>query len=78
MKLPGTKTAIIIASALLMVGCSKSRKYEVHLYKQLEAGGRIATFDSDYPGMAEENCRIFADLHEKAYGIRLTCSQEKY
>jgi len=78
MKLPGTKAALIIATALLLVGCSKSRKYEAHLYKQLSAGGRIATFDSDYEGLAEENCRTFADLHEKAYGIRLTCSQERY
>lgn len=78
MKLPGTKTALIIAGALLLVSCSKSRKYKVHLYKGMFEDGRLATFDSDFEDLAQDNCQLFADLHEKAYGIKLTCSKERY
>ena len=59
-----------IVAVLATASCTNKsgRKYQVGLYKiNLDEDSRMATFDSDFEGLAESNCEDYAKLANERY-----------
>lgn len=51
------------------------RKHSVYVYKQLDPGGLLCVFYSDYLELAERNARDYVELEREKYGHKLTATQ---
>lgn len=47
-------------------------KHDVYVYKQLDPGGLLCVFYSNYPGLAERNARMYVEMERERYGNEFT------
>ncbi|MEI6847772.1 MAG: hypothetical protein WCK32_07020 [Chlorobiaceae bacterium] len=73
---------ILLFVSLSLSSCGnhagEEAKYRAYLYKQPERDGLLCVFYSNYPGIAEQNAQMFADMHQEKYGVPLIVRTEAY
>jgi hypothetical protein len=71
-KFNGLIIAFVLNAIFWLNGCKTAYTYELYKYTATKEN-LIATFPGESEFQAEHNCKIFSEMHEKEYGIRLMC-----
>lgn len=74
----------IAALFMLAPNCAETdhEQYRYHhncyCYKEPAPDALVATFHSNFEGIAERNCRLFAEMHREKYGVELICTTQRH